>query len=137
VLDEASRLLSGWTCPSSTDCCRFAVTGREPSLTRAEWDAVVVAIKRSGRRLPDIPPDGTCPLLTADGRCSVYAARPLGCRTYYGEKASGPPVDVRALRTLVHDLERASDGEKGRPLRSWLAEATARGGRRPRAAARP
>lgn len=138
MLDEASRLLSGWTCASSTDCCRFAVTGREPSLTRSEWELVHDALKRAGRRLPAIPSDGTCPLLTAAGRCSVYAARPLGCRTFYCERASGPPVDKRALRASVHALEAQSGGEKGRPLRSWLAEAaTSRSGRRPRAAARP
>ncbi len=126
LLDEASRLLAGWTCPASTECCRFSLTGREPSLTEAEWDLVETEVRRQGRKLPQTPDDGTCPFLTSAGRCSVYAVRPLGCRTYFCERASGPgPQPKRELRALVGALEAVSRG-KGRTLRSWLAEARRR-----------
>jgi Fe-S-cluster containining protein len=63
-----------------------------------------------------------CPLLDRDGRCSVYAARPLGCRTYYCERARrgvGPSRDD--LRELVRELQELAarhemGGELARPL---------------------
>ena len=36
IYAQADGALDGWTCPSSTECCRFAVTGREPWLTQIE-----------------------------------------------------------------------------------------------------
>lgn len=127
VLRDADRALAGWTCESTTECCRFGVTGREPYLTRAEWELMQTAIARSGRRLPAIPADGTCPLLSEDGRCTVYDARPLGCRTFYCDRATGPaPYPRRAVAALPRALEDLSGGERGRPLRSWLRTAGAR-----------
>ena len=31
-----------------------------------------------------------CPLLSADGRCRVYASRPFGCRTFLCDHAEAP-----------------------------------------------
>ena len=33
---EVDALYADWSCPSSTECCRFGVTGRQPYLTSIE-----------------------------------------------------------------------------------------------------
>lgn len=129
VLAAADHELAGWTCPASTECCRFGLTGREPYLTAAEWDALATEVARQGRKLPAAPrdkdDDGTCPFLSAAGRCTVYAARPLGCRTFYCDRASPAGRYPRArLAELVHELESLSrPAAPGRPLRAWLRSA--------------
>lgn len=142
VLVEADRALDGWSCDASTDCCRFSVTGREPWVTQVEWELVVDEVKRQGRRLPAVPDDddGRCPFLSEAGRCVVYRVRPLGCRTFFCERARGPSsMPKAALRALPRKLEELTirDAvEKGkdtgaRALRSWLhEEARGRHGRR-------
>ena len=100
---EVDGLLQGWACACTagqTDprCCRFDETGREPYPTRVELEEVVHATRlvpslpRNARRLPLARRSGQapCPLLTRDGRCSIYAARPLGCRTFFCREAHGP-----------------------------------------------
>jgi hypothetical protein len=133
ILAQADQMLAGWTCDASTECCRFSITGREPSVTQAEWALLEREIARQGRRMPKVPDDddGRCPFLNTQGRCGVYSARPLGCRTFYCERASGPhKVKPRDLRELARDLDDASDygaGDRGaRPLRSWVRSAAAR-----------
>jgi Fe-S-cluster containining protein len=129
ILQEADALLDGWTCESSTECCRFSVTGREPYVTRAEWALIVAEVKRQGRKLPAVPDsdDGRCAFLDDAGQCRVYAVRPLGCRTFFCERAHGPngehtrEIPKREIQQLARDLSDASDGEKARPLRSYLA----------------
>jgi hypothetical protein len=96
---EADALLAGWTCACSPDptpggvadtpCCHFAVTGREPYPTAVELEEVKHAVRSAGialtsgsRRLP-MAEQRPCPLLSASGRCRIYASRPLGCRTYF------------------------------------------------------
>lgn len=67
-------------------------------------------------------------MLTVEGRCSIYASRPLGCRTFYCERASeGAPVkhkDVTALVRRVKDLamRHAPEGDLGRPLTRALLD---------------
>ncbi len=126
VLGEADRLLDGWTCPGSTECCRFSVTGREPWLTEVEWRLVEREVARQGRRLPRLRDDGVCPFLSEAGRCTVYEVRPLGCRTYFCDRASAagsyPRRDVSRLPRALDELSQAPEsGDAGpRPLRSWL-----------------
>jgi hypothetical protein len=143
ILGQASALVDGVSCDCSTECCRFGLTGREPWVTRAEFAAVVAEVRRQGRRLPvlddtrdDDDDEGRCPFLDDDtgddgvlrGRCRIYAARPLGCRTFFCERAvlpDGrrgrlPTMTVRALRPLAQDLQALSPQEEARPLRSWL-----------------
>ncbi len=91
---QADALLRPFSCPGSTDCCRFAVTGREPYPTSAELAELLDAAAASGalraqrRRLPLA--DRRCPLLGADDRCRVYASRPFGCRTFFCDRVTGP-----------------------------------------------
>jgi hypothetical protein len=144
ILQQASDLVAGTGCDCSTECCRFGVTGREPWVTRAEWDVIVAAVRRQGRRLPVVDDgddrdddEGRCPFLAVDdadparGRCRIYDARPLGCRTFFCERAVHadgrrgrlPTPTLRALRPLAGDLAMLAPGTESRPLRSWLRSA--------------
>ncbi|HTJ84907.1 MAG TPA: hypothetical protein VL400_24485 [Polyangiaceae bacterium] len=123
-------------CPASTECCRFGVTGREPYVTSVEVALVARAIAKRGGRLPSKRPaslaivkdERVCPLLGADGRCTVYAARPLGCRTFYCERATQPsPVSQTELNEWVRAIKdvaarHAPRGDAGRPLTRALAD---------------
>ncbi len=137
IYAEADALYAGWSCPASTRCCRFGVTGREPYVTSMELVVVRRAVARAGRNLDDKTPrpakralplvevardERRCPLLTAEGRCSIYADRPFGCRTYFCDDASeGSRVRHRDVNELVRRLKELSlrhepRGDEGRPL---------------------
>ncbi|MBI1947704.1 MAG: YkgJ family cysteine cluster protein [Deltaproteobacteria bacterium] len=130
LLTEVERALAGIRCQATTDCCRFAVTGREPWLTAVEWRLLVAELRRQGRRLPEPndDEDGRCPFLDARGRCQVYAARPLGCRTFFCERATPPAPHASEFRAAARALAELSEGGgavgddgKSRPITSWLA----------------
>jgi len=122
VYAEVDRLLDGWTCDSSTDCCRFGVTGREPYPTAIEVAELERAVRSRGglpkrRSLPTVTDRGEderrCSLLSDEGKCLVYASRPFGCRTFFCERAksgggegwrSGPKVEIARLGRTVADL---------------------------------
>jgi uncharacterized protein len=113
---RVDALLAPFSCDSSTECCRFGVTGREPYVTPVELAEIERAIgalglrpgQRSTRSLPLVDEERRCPLLTAEGRCSIYASRPLGCRTFFCDRARGPGklprVEVNAIARDVADL---------------------------------
>jgi hypothetical protein len=124
---EADALYASWSCPASADCCHFARTGREPYVTPIELALVEKARARlssgrraSGRRLPMV--DRSCALLTAEGRCSIYAERPLGCRTYFCEDALAGdtvrPKDIHSIVARLRDIaaKHRPGGEAGRPF---------------------
>jgi uncharacterized protein len=127
-------------CPQSTECCRFGITGREPQVTSIEFALLQRAIARLGgmralragkrRALPlggDAARERTCPLLVSPGRCAVYADRPLGCRTFFCQRAEQPyPPSRGELRAVVKALQElaarhARDGERPRALTRALA----------------
>jgi Fe-S-cluster containining protein len=103
---EVDALLAGWSCEASTECCRFGVTGREPYPTAVELHELERAVRARGglpkrRSLPLAEDERRCTLLSEDGKCLVYAARPFGCRTFFCERASGPAGE--ASRKLPKD----------------------------------
>lgn len=77
-----------WRCHQSGECCRSisAVVMTEAEKVRVEHaapGAVVDTLRWTAL------PDGKwslaaapCPLLTADGRCGIYADRPFNCRRW-------------------------------------------------------
>jgi uncharacterized protein len=112
IYAEADALFAGWTCGGSTDCCRFGITGREPYPTAVERAMLERAVRARGglpkrRTLPTIG-ERRCALLSDEGRCLVYAARPFGCRTFFCERGRSPlGEDVRsAPRGVVAALGR-------------------------------
>lgn len=155
VLADADALFAGWSCPASTECCRFGVTGREPYVTSIEALALTRAIAQKGglsaitparplaeaRDASDAPPqpkrlamhasrdrERRCPLLDASGRCAAYDARPLGCRTFYCDRAdrfgSVKQRDINELVRRIKDIAAAHEpeGDLGRPLTSALQQ---------------
>jgi len=143
---EVDEVYAGFSCPASTECCRFGVTGREPYVTSIELSLVKRAAARVGK--PITGPDAVskrglpvfsdpservgpttknhderpCPMLDGAGHCSVYAHRPLGCRTYYCDRATKASKVrhsqindfVRRLKDLAARHE--PGGEEGRPF---------------------
>jgi Fe-S-cluster containining protein len=148
VLASADQVFAGWSCPASTECCRFGVTGREPYVTSIEIALIRRAIaarggakswKRAGsmatageatdrRSLPLAVDERRCPMLTDAGRCAIYAARPLGCRTFFCDRASpAGRVRHREVGALVRDVQAIAAqhtpaGDQGRPLTRALAD---------------
>jgi hypothetical protein len=134
---ETDALLAGSSCPGSTDCCRFGLTGREPYVTSVEIAAVERAIRRRGgplspkrRALPIAGPaqkERICPLLDVNGRCSVYESRPFGCRTFYCERAivarRFSPSEMRELVNRLRDIaiRHTPGGDAPRPLSKVFA----------------
>lgn len=117
VYQDADVLFAGWSCPASTECCRFGLTGLEPYVTSIEYTAVIRAVKKAGglplaarKALPLLdrgPRDqGSCRLLDADGRCTIYEARPFGCRTFFCSKAfEGKKVPHKQVLALVRRIQ--------------------------------
>lgn len=141
---EVDAVYAQTSCPGSSECCRFARTGRTPYVTPLELALVTRAIKRRGNtlpkrpaplhvRLPVVGEGGTavdetfpelddedpCPLLDPTGRCSIYASRPFGCRTFFCERArSDRYVPHREMLVLLGRLKALNGplGSEGRPL---------------------
>jgi hypothetical protein len=135
---ETDALFEGASCDASTECCRFGVTGREPQVTSIELALLRRAIGRRGgalaqkkRALPlaneaTTESERTCPLLDRSGGCSVYEDRPLGCRTFYCERARlvvmPPRGEVQALVRRLQELAARHEigGDKPRALSAAL-----------------
>jgi Fe-S-cluster containining protein len=122
----------GSHCPSSTECCRFGLTGREPYVTSVEVAALRRAVSRRGglrsakrRALPMATTAGAeriCPFLDSFGRCSVYDSRPLGCRTFFCGRATVTArtrgAEQRELVNRLRDIasRHQNGGDAARPL---------------------
>lgn len=120
---KADEAYARFSCPASGECCQLAARGHQPYLWPTEWWLLKAAVPTP----PPRRPDGACPFLDESGkRCSVYAARPLGCRTYFCERRIGPsrePAAVLAellerLAALNQELSPETDGPT--PLLTWL-----------------
>ena len=127
VYRQADAAYAPFSCSASGECCQLAVTQRQPWLWEPEWRLLA-------RHHPLPPPraDGGCPYLDAAGkRCTVYADRPFGCRTFFCSRIRGPsrqPADT--VTALLLRLERVSQRVRPsltgpRPLLEWHAEALA------------
>jgi Fe-S-cluster containining protein len=142
IYAEVDARFAGWSCEASTDCCHFGRTGREPYVTPIELAAVLRERARSGRKpaadpaprrandrksLPLAKDERRCPLLDDAGRCTVYEARPFGCRTFFcdralpGDKVAQRDINafVARIRDLTRDFERGD--EEGRPLTRMIS----------------
>jgi hypothetical protein len=117
-------------CERRTDCCRFKLTGRTPYVTKPEALLAAKAVRATGRCSLPRRDDGDCPLLDGAGRCTIYDARPFGCRTHFCSAAGGPLArgDVLDLIHRLGDLDAAVGGDGVRPLPAALDDAL--GGRR-------
>jgi Fe-S-cluster containining protein len=119
LYQETDALFAGMSCDASTECCRFGITGREPYPTAIEVEELTRAVAASGRKVGSavktssnasrdsrralpIAEERRCPMLSAEGRCIVYASRPFGCRTFFCDRAEGQ----EPRRAQVQELSR-------------------------------
>jgi uncharacterized protein len=127
IYRQADAAYAPFSCPASGECCQLAKTQRQPWLWYPEWKLL------SGHRpLPPKRADGGCPYLDAAGlRCTVYADRPFGCRTFFCERIRGPARQpAETVDALLRRLEAVSQRVRSdltgpRPLLEWHAEALA------------
>lgn len=143
---EVDAAHAGWSCDATTDCCHFARTGREPYVTSIEVRLVERAVRARGAKLdarrslplagrspPSQVDERRCPMLDDGGRCSVYEARPFGCRTFYCERAtSGERVSQRQINGWVARIRAIAGAytpgaDTGAPLTRALHGRTAGG----------
>ena len=122
---SAERLAGRLNCgPGCTDCCRhiavFPVEAVRLALALQDLPADRIEVLR--RRAGAAEPEGACPLLDPDGRCALYAARPVICRTQGlpllirvqgGEQITGCPRNDLASGQIpaeaIIDLERLNE----------------------------
>ena len=120
IYEKADALWARWSCPASGECCQLKATGRQPWLYPSEWRVLT-----DGRPLPPPRADGACPFLDARGRCSRYADRPLGCRTFFCHRIKGPASQpALEMNKLLERLGRVNDGAEPRELLTLYAEAS-------------
>jgi uncharacterized protein len=125
IFDKADKAFAPFSCPATAECCQLATTKRPPWLYASEWQALLAELVAQKRTLPPARSDGGCPFLDATGKkCTVYAARPLGCRTYFCHRVRGPgeaPVGtMNALLERLHAMHLDLDGlEVPRSLLEW------------------
>jgi uncharacterized protein len=112
-------------CVARTTCCQFRITGRTPMLTRGEALFAATGVRASGRKKLTAKEDGSCPLLGRDGRCTIYAHRPFGCRTHFCEAAGGmyPRKHVADLIQRLEALDERLQGDGPRPLERAVGDA--------------
>ncbi len=102
VLRQASAQWAQHGCPGTAECCQLATTKREPWLWPSEWHALLAQLQREHRPLPPPRTDGGCAFLDPSGkRCTVYEARPFGCRTFFCHRITGPTAQPTAQ---THEL---------------------------------
>ena len=128
VYRHADAAYAPYSCSASGECCQLAVTKRQPWLWLPEW-----RLLRSAHPLPPPRADGGCPYLDAAGkRCTVYADRPFGCRTFFCSRIRGPAQQPKeAVISLSRRIEFISERldpqlTAPRELLDWYAEDSAK-----------
>jgi hypothetical protein len=118
VYDALAHRAIERACVRSSNCCRFQLTGKTPYLTKGEALVAARAYRATGRTtLPD-PPDGSCPMLDAAGRCVIYNDRPFACRTHFCAAAGGPYArrDVLDLIRILEEIDHTLGGSGPIPI---------------------
>jgi Fe-S-cluster containining protein len=122
VYDELEKRVLPRNCQMTTGCCQFRLTRRTPMLTVGEALYLQQGVRASGRREVKARPDGACPLLGQDGRCTAYQHRPFGCRTHFCDAAGGmyPRRHVIDLIQRLEALDEKLGGDGARTLEKCL-----------------
>jgi uncharacterized protein len=130
VLRQADDAYRPFACPATAECCQLAARQREPWLWPTEWRLVEAAARALHGALPPDRADGGCAFLDASGkRCTVYEARPFGCRTFFCHRRTGPsrePTEaVIALSKRLEEVAQRVDPDcvGPLPLTEWIRRA--------------
>lgn len=128
IYSEIERRPLARDCKLRSGCCHFRITGKTPLLTLGEALYLARGIRASGRTRIKPHPDGACPLLDRNGRCTVYTHRPFGCRTHFCETAGGmyPRKHLADLIQRLEDLDEQLRGDGSRPLVAAAVDALER-----------
>jgi Fe-S-cluster containining protein len=113
-------------CEMRTTCCHFRVTGKTPVVTRIEALLAAQGVRASGKKKLTPHPQDACPMLGLNGRCTIYAHRPFGCRTHFCAEAGGPypRQHVSDLIRRMEALDEAIGWHDGsRPFEAALEDA--------------
>ncbi|HEY2573444.1 MAG TPA: YkgJ family cysteine cluster protein [Verrucomicrobiaceae bacterium] len=112
-------------CVSRTECCQFRLTGKTPMLTKGEAAFAAIGVRAGGRKKISPTVDGSCPMLGRNGRCTIYAHRPFGCRTHFCAAAGGPypRQHVSDLIQRLDALDEKLGGDGPRPIEGAVADA--------------
>ena len=123
VFRHADAAYAPFSCPATSECCQLGKTGRQPWLWPNEWLLLEEELAKSPRTARA---DGGCPFLDENGkRCTVYAVRPFGCRTFFCHRVQGPsrqPAEAtNALLLRLESVARELDPDcEPKPLMDWF-----------------
>lgn len=128
IYDELETRRLERDCQMRTGCCHFRLAGHTPLLTLGEALYAARGVRASGRKNLKPHPDGACPLLGQDGRCTIYQFRPFGCRTHFCQAAGGmyPRKHVADLIQRLEALDEKLGGGGARPLAGIVEEVLAK-----------
>jgi len=103
------QVTSGMDCERAggcdASCCWPSLAGGEPSVTAAEIGAINRHLAARGAFAFHAAGAGACKFLGADGRCGIYAVRPIDCRVHFcagGSLASREDPAAAALVDAYH-----------------------------------
>jgi uncharacterized protein len=132
VYEDLARRPLPRQCTGLAQCCHFRLTGRMPHLTKGEALLAAQGVRASGRKELKPHPDGACPLLGKDQRCTIYAHRPFGCRTHFCQAAGGmyPRKHIADLIQRLEAIDESLNGDGPREMLPALADALAQFGRK-------
>lgn len=87
----------------NSDCCRPPISGGEPGVTRLEIKLINRFLaKQRGFRFYKAGSD-SCKFLGKNGKCLIYAVRPIDCRVHFCKDDSLTSQSNRSASTLVED----------------------------------
>lgn len=111
IYDDVERELTsrGYACRACGKCCDFEANDYKLYASQIEKQLV---IEKAGRR--PVLVNGCCCFLDAAGKCTIHAWRPLGCRTYFcdraGERNATEELHERALARIKETATRHETG---------------------------
>ncbi len=106
---------SGMKCGRSdkcnAECCRPSVSGGEPGVTHPEIELINSFLaKHRGFRFYEAGID-SCKFLGKNGKCRIYAIRPIDCRVHFCKDESLASQSNRNASNLVEDYHSRHEAE--------------------------
>jgi Fe-S-cluster containining protein len=110
TLEAKSGMKCGRSDKCNSDCCRPSISGSEPGVTRPEIILINrFLVKQQGFRFYEAGSD-SCKFLSKEGKCRIYAVRPIDCRVHFCKDdslASQPNHEAVSLVADYHSCHEA------------------------------